>query len=92
MEAPNMKSRGDRITSGILAVLAATVVACGSSQAASGQADPARDGGANYLTADGSYGIGLAPARMNAAYPPQEQDVPEYLRLQLVSVTDGGLA
>jgi len=79
-----MNGKSGRITSGILAVLAATVVACGSSQAASGQADPARDGGSNYLTADASYGIGLAPAGMNAAYPPQEQDVPEFLRQQAV--------
>jgi len=79
-----MKSKSGRITSGILAVLAATVVACGSSHAASGQADPARDAGANYLSADGNYGRGLAPAGMNAAYPPQEQDVPEFLGLQLV--------
>ena len=86
-----MKSKNGRITSGILAVLAATVVACGSSQAASGRADPARDGGANYLSADGNYGTALAPvgmnaapAGMNAAYPPQEQDVPEFLGLQLV--------
>jgi hypothetical protein len=84
MEAPNMKSTSDRITSGILAVLAATVVGCGSIQAASGQADPGRDGGANYLTADASYGVGLMPAGMNAAYPPQEQDVPEFRRQQLV--------
>jgi hypothetical protein len=84
MEAPNMKSKSGRITSGILAVLAATVVACGSSQAASGRAEPARDAGANYLSADGNYGIVLAPVGMNAAYPPQEQDVPEFLGLQLV--------
>ena len=77
-----MKSKSGRITSGILAVLAATVVACGTSQAASGRAEPARDAGANYLSADGNYGTALAP--MNAAYPPQEQDVPEFLGLQLV--------
>jgi len=79
-----MKSKSGRITSGILAVLAATVVACGTSQAASGRAEPARDAGANYLSADGNYGIVLAPVGMNAAYPPQEQDVPEFLGLQLV--------
>jgi hypothetical protein len=84
MEAPNMKSKSGRITSGILAVLAATVVACGSSQAASGQADPARGGGANYLAADGSYGVGLQHADLNSDYPAQEQDVPEFLGLQLV--------
>ena len=78
-----MKNNTGRITSGILAVLAATVVACGSSQAASGRAEPARDAGANYLSADGNYGMALAPAGMNAAYPPQEQDVPEFLGLQL---------
>ena len=79
-----MNGKSGRITSGILAVLAATVVACGSSQAASGRAEPARDAGANYLSADGNYGTALAPVGMNAAYPPQEQDVPEFLGLQLV--------
>jgi len=77
-----MKSKSGRITSGILAVLAATVVACGSSQAASGQADPVLEGGANYLS-DGTHGIGLGVG-MNTAYPSQEQDVPEFLGLQLV--------
>ena len=59
-------------------------MACGSIQAASGEADPVLDGGANYLTADGSYGVGLKHAVINGDYPAQEQDVPEFLGLQLV--------
>jgi hypothetical protein len=51
-----------RITSGILALLTATVVACGSIQGAAGKADLQRGGGANYLTADQTYGIGSGTA------------------------------
>lgn len=52
-----MDSKRSRITSGILAVLAATVVACGSVSAGSGGQ---KLGGANgdiYITADDHYGI-----------------------------------
>ena len=79
-----MKSNSGRITGGILAVLAATVLACGAIQGAAGHPSAASEGGANYLTADGSYGIGLKRAEINGDYPPQEQDVPEFLGLQLV--------
>ena len=61
MEATDVNKRRGRITGSILAVLAATVVACGSIQGSAGKADPQRQGGgANYLTADDSYGVGLA--------------------------------
>lgn len=54
-----MDSKRRQITRGILAVLAATVVACGSIQGATGQTDPARGGGTSYLTADENYGSAL---------------------------------
>lgn len=69
-------------TGGTLAVLAATVVACGSIQGAAGQADPARGGGTIYLTDGEGYGTGLLRPEINPNYPPQEQDVPEFLLTQ----------
>jgi hypothetical protein len=47
------------ITNGILALLAATVVACGALQGASGKAGLEPGPGDNYLTADERHGIGL---------------------------------
>jgi hypothetical protein len=52
-----------RITSGILALLAATVVACGSASAGSaGHRVGAPGGGENYLAANDSYGQSLMGA------------------------------
>lgn len=45
------------ITGGILAVLAATVFACGAVQGSSGKATSEVGGGDNYLTADQNYGV-----------------------------------
>jgi len=80
-----------RITGGILAVLTATVVACGSIQGSAGSGDAHRGGGgANYLTADDSHGVGLARPDINRDYPAQEQDVPEFLRRQVRGAQVGG--
>jgi hypothetical protein len=65
MEEPDVDIKRKRTTGGILAVLVATVVACGSIQGATGKADPQLGGGMNYLTADGSYGVGLAHGEVN---------------------------
>lgn len=81
-----MDSKPKKITSGILAVLTATVVACGSIQGAAGRPDVQAGGGSNYITADGSYGVGLG--ELNRDYPQQERDVPEYLRAQLAAATE----
>jgi hypothetical protein len=58
-EARNVDSKRKRITSGILAVLAATVVACGSVGAGS-EGRPAEEhpSDGNYITADDYYGVG----------------------------------
>jgi hypothetical protein len=92
-----MNNRSRRITGSILAVLAATVVACGAIQGSAGTTDPQHGGGgAQYLTADDSYGVGLRRPDINRDYPPQEQDVPEFLKAQIgvsgPSVPAGALA
>jgi hypothetical protein len=52
-----------RITGGILAVLTATVVSCGSVNAGSaGHLVDTRGGGDSYLTANDTYGQGLRGA------------------------------
>jgi hypothetical protein len=81
-----METQRRRITTGIVAILAATVVACGSIQAASGKGEMQPGGGSNYLSADQSYGLGLAPS---ADYPGQEQDVPEFLQRQRIGQASG---
>lgn len=53
-----MVSMRNGITSGILAILAATVLACGTIKGASGKAGSEVGGGDNYLTADDGYGVG----------------------------------
>lgn len=67
-----MNNRRGRITGSILAVLAAIVVACGSIQGSAGTADPQRGGGANYLAADDSYGVGLARPDIAGSTVPAE--------------------
>lgn len=76
-----MNNRRGRITGSILAVLAATVVACGSIQGAAGSLDAQPQGDANYLTADNSHDVGPLQTDIHRGYPPQEQDVPEFLQL-----------
>jgi hypothetical protein len=57
-EAANVDIRGELITRGILAVLAATIIACGSASA--GSASHERGGGGSaYITADAEHGVGL---------------------------------
>jgi hypothetical protein len=57
-EAANVDINCKGITSGILAVVAATIIACGSASA--GSASHARgDGGSAYITADDQQGVGL---------------------------------
>jgi hypothetical protein len=76
MEAPGVDSKRKRITGGILAVLTATIVACGSIQGSAGSGDAQRvGGGANYLSEDGNYGIGLSRPDINRDYPPQGAQV-----------------
>ena len=85
-----MNNRRGRITGSILAVLAATVVACGSIQGAAGSADAQPQGDANYLTADNSHDVGPLQTDIHRGYPPQEQDVPEFLRRQAGEAQVGG--
>ena len=67
-----MNNRRGRITGSILAVLAATVVACGSVQGSAGSGDAQPQGGASYLTADGSYGVGLGHLDIAGSTVPAE--------------------
>jgi hypothetical protein len=55
-----MNGKGNGITSGILALLAATVLACGTIQGGSGKSATETGGGSDkYITADENYGVGL---------------------------------
>ena len=59
-----------RITGGILAVLAATVVSCGAVSAGSaGHLDDIRGGGDSYLTASDTYGQGMQNANNSGIGP-----------------------
>jgi hypothetical protein len=58
-----------RITSGILALLTATVVACGSIQGASGMTGFGIGGGDNYLMANDTYGQGGRDASSGGSGP-----------------------
>lgn len=64
-----MDIKRSTFTSGILAVLTAAVLACGTIQGASGKVSPGTGGGDNYLTANDTYGQGVQSANNSGSGP-----------------------
>ena len=60
-----MNGTSGRITGGILAVRAATVLACGAIQGAAGRVDLEPGEGASYLSAGDNYGLGVSRGAIN---------------------------